>query len=140
MIDSDIVELNDNTIIDKKNLVSKNDTKPKKNISWASDESLSTFHDHDNNIKLDISQILPSNTTSLSSSYINSPSDKSSALFAKLKPKNTGEDNRELNDLQAKVKEQDNFIKHVEQQFIDLQSVVKKLQSTVDILQKEREE
>ena len=139
LIDSDIVELNDNTIIDKKNLVSKNDTKPKKNISWASDESLSTFHDHDNNIKLDISQILPSNTTSLSSSYINSPSDKSSALFAKLKPKNTGEDNRELNDLQAKVKEQDNFIKHVEQQFIDLQSVVEKLQSAVDVLQKERE-
>lgn len=140
LIDSDIVELNDNTIIDKKDHASKNDIKPKKNISWASDESLSTSHDYDNNIKLDISQILPSNTNPLTKSSIKSSSDKSSALFAKLKPKNSGDNNRELNDLQAKVQDQDNYIKRLEQQFIDLQSVVKKLQSTVDILQKEREE
>jgi hypothetical protein len=139
LIDNEIVELNDHTEIDGKDNARKNVTKLKRNISWAADESLSTFHDHDNNIKLDISQILPSNTNSPATSSIKSSSDKSSALFAKLKPKNTGDNNRELNDLQAKVQDQDNYIKRLEQQFIDLQSVVEKLQSAVDILQKERE-
>jgi hypothetical protein len=139
LIDNEIVELNEHVVIDTKDTTRNNDIKTKKNISWAADDSLSTFHDHDNNIKLDISQILPNNVNPPTVSSIKSSSDKSSALFAKLKPKNNGDNHRELNDLQSKVQYQDNYIKQLEQQFIDLQSVVEKLQSAVVVLQKERE-
>ena len=65
-------------------------------------------------------------------------------LFSKLKPKNSINDlplnteikQKEIINLQSKIDQQDNYIKKIEQQFISLQSVVEKMQCTIDFLEK----